>query len=136
MVTNKLFVYGTLMGNFDSPIARSLQQHSNFLGEGLLRGRLFDLGHYPGAVYEADAQTWVKGHIFQLHQPETLFPLLDNYEGIGGNFPSPNEYTRSLVPVLQTGQTLICYCYVYNLSTAPLTCITSGSYLEYLSIGR
>lgn len=136
MATNQLFVYGTLMRNFDAPIARSLRQHSDFLGEGLLRGRLFDLGNYPGAVYETDAQTWVKGHIFELHHPETLFPLLDNYEGIGATFPSPNEYTRSLVPVLQAEQTIICYCYVYNLSTAQLTYIASGSYLEYLSTGR
>jgi len=45
----KLFVYGTLRRGFElhSYLRR---QSARFLGEGIIGGRLYDLGEYPGAI--------------------------------------------------------------------------------------
>jgi gamma-glutamylcyclotransferase (GGCT)/AIG2-like uncharacterized protein YtfP len=50
---------------------------STFLGEGAVRGRLLDLGRYPGLI---DGDGRVRGEIYRLDDPE-LLPVLDREEG-------------------------------------------------------
>ena len=49
---------------------------STFLGEGSVRGRLVDLGSYPGLIAGAGR---VRGEIYRLDGPE-LLPVLDREE--------------------------------------------------------
>jgi gamma-glutamylcyclotransferase (GGCT)/AIG2-like uncharacterized protein YtfP len=131
---HRLFVYGTLMENFGSKMATILKANSNFLGVGQLPGKLFDLGRYPGAVYEEKSSFFVQGHILELLEPAYLLPILDEYEGIGTHFQQPNEYKRRIVPIAYQDQILSCYCYLYNLPTENLVWIASGNYLEHLTV--
>lgn len=127
-----LFVYGTLMNQVDSVVADYLRRNSTFLGVGKMKGLLYDLGHYPGAIEQATSQNIVLGNVFELHNPETTFTILDDYEGIGIAYPPPHEYERRLAKVMVKNQILDCWAYLYNLPIARLPLISSGDYLSYI----
>lgn len=131
MKENKLFVYGSLMGEIQSPIANYLKSNSAFLGEGTVQGTLLDLGHYPGLIYDKLATSRVVGHIFQLNQVEEMLIHLDHYECVGEAFESPNQYRREIVQVQKEGKIINCWAYVYNLPFEGLKIIDSGNYLTY-----
>jgi len=54
MISNLLFVYGTLMRGFDHPMARLLSGSAEFIGEARCQGRLYLVKHYPGMVLSDD----------------------------------------------------------------------------------
>ena len=68
---NTLFVYGTLLLDVQSDIANFLKKNAQFVGEGYLAGQLFDLGQYPGAVFQKDADSRIYGHVFELRSERT-----------------------------------------------------------------
>lgn len=131
-MSNLLFVYGTLMNNISSTIAQYLHNNSNFLGIGSFLGKLYDLGHYPGAIYDAQANSMVQGQVFSLYDAVQVLEKLDYYEGILPIEPNKNEYRRELVPVNIQEKQLNCWVYVYNFPTDRLIEIPDGHYLNYL----
>lgn len=131
MKTDKLFVYGSLMGGIQSPIATYLKSNSTFLGEGFVYGQLFDIGQYPGLIYNPALESRVVGHIFQLNNPAEMMPQLDYYECVGTDFSEPNEYTRKMVSVHLNQEKIECWTYLYQADTTNLQPIISGNYLEY-----
>ncbi|HEY3029085.1 MAG TPA: gamma-glutamylcyclotransferase family protein, partial [Bradyrhizobium sp.] len=50
MISDLLFVYGTLMRGFNQPMAQLLSRSADFIGEAQCRGRLYLVKHYPGLV--------------------------------------------------------------------------------------
>ena len=54
MISDRLFVYGTLMRGFDHPMAKLLSRSADFIGEATCRGRLYLIKHYPGLVLSDD----------------------------------------------------------------------------------
>lgn len=130
-MVKELFVYGTLMQDTDSAMARFLQTRARSLGMALLSGRLYDLGSYPGAVYDPQADTRITGQVYSLRDPEAILPVLDDYEGVSESSAAPKEYIRALVPVNLDDSTLSCWTYLYNLDPSPLNLIPSGNYLTY-----
>ena len=54
MISDHLFVYGTLMRGFDHPMARLLSRSADFIGEARCQGRLYRIKHYPGLVLSGD----------------------------------------------------------------------------------
>ena len=131
-----LFVYGTLMENVDSQITRFLKQNSLFVGKGSFQGKLFDLGHYPGAVFLPNAKNKVFGHIFELFNTQKTLKVLDEYEAVGEQFGQFNEYVRKLVPIDFNEKQISCWAYLYNLPTENLKEILSGNYLEMLQTNK
>jgi gamma-glutamylcyclotransferase (GGCT)/AIG2-like uncharacterized protein YtfP len=71
----RLFVYGTLMRGH--ALHRVLASAATLVGEGRVRGRLLDLGDYPGLI---DGVGRVRGEIYRLDDPE-LLAVLDRVEG-------------------------------------------------------
>lgn len=132
-MTDLLFVYGTLMRPFRSEITSLLAKNSTFLATGQTRGFLFDLGSYPGLVYQPEVEAWVKGEIIRLHFPERFLPILDDYEMIDPTAAEESEYRRTLIPVQTQAGTLECWTYIYQQSTATYHQINSGDYLSYFS---
>ena len=128
-----LFVYGSLLSDIRSRIADYLHRNSRFVSIGHVPGRLYDLGRYPGLVYDPEAPTLVMGNTLELNEPEKIIPVLDDYEMGASGDPALNEYRRELQAVRAGQQTIWCWIYLYNLSTAGLRLIPSGNYLEYLS---
>jgi gamma-glutamylcyclotransferase (GGCT)/AIG2-like uncharacterized protein YtfP len=124
-----LFVYGTLLDE-SNPYAAYLKEHSHFYDEGRLRGRLYNIGNYPGAVLQDDSDSCVHGSIFLIDEPKTVLKELDDYEGFGDPFLQPNEFIRKLVEVEARGMILKCWVYLYNLPVNSLPQISSGDYLK------
>jgi gamma-glutamylcyclotransferase (GGCT)/AIG2-like uncharacterized protein YtfP len=130
MISNHLFVYGTLMRGFDHPMAKLLSRSAEFLGEARCQGRLYVVKHYPGLVLSDDADDAVFGELVRLRRPEELLATLDEYEGCGAGVASP-QYLRRVLPVtLDDGTVSEAWTYVYNRPVAKLKRITSGRFLE------
>lgn len=130
-MTDFLFVYGTLMNNIQSTIADYLHNNSEFIGGGFFAGKLYDLGSYPGAVYDAKATSRVYGHVFRLYNAAIIFTKLDRYESIDVIKLETNEYSRIIIPVTIKNEMFNCWVYVYNFSTEGLPQIVGGNYLNY-----
>ncbi|SEN52076.1 Uncharacterized conserved protein YtfP, gamma-glutamylcyclotransferase (GGCT)/AIG2-like family [Mucilaginibacter gossypiicola] len=130
-VTNQfLFVYGTLLqpGN---QFADYLSKHCKFISEGKIKGRLYDIGDYPGAVIDDREERYIYGRIFMMDDPETILKIVDDYEGIGDVYHHPQEYTREQVNILTIDNNINCWMYLYNLSVSNCRQIISGDYMQY-----
>ena len=91
MISDRLFVYGTLMRGFDHPMAKLLSRSADFLGPARCQGRLYLVKHYPGLVLSDDPADVVFGELFRLRTPDTSFATLDEYEGCGPSVASPQN---------------------------------------------
>jgi gamma-glutamylcyclotransferase (GGCT)/AIG2-like uncharacterized protein YtfP len=131
MMLNRLFVYGTLMGGSDHPMARLLSGNADFIGEARCCGRLYLVKHYPGLVLSDDPNEVVFGELYRLRAPVELLRELDMYEACGEGFAEPTEYIRQRLPVTRDGQPSDeAWTYVYNWPLARLPRIASGRFLE------
>jgi gamma-glutamylcyclotransferase (GGCT)/AIG2-like uncharacterized protein YtfP len=75
-----LFVYGTLRPFVAIPVARWLAVSAQHLGTARTRGRLYDLGPYPGLVRPRRREDWVVGDLYRLQSPHAALRVLDRYE--------------------------------------------------------
>lgn len=95
-----LFAYGTL-----GPGGRACRSLGPWEPDAV-RGRLFDLGPYPGLVdLDHPSAQWVEGHARPVSRSE-LIDLLDPYEGV-----SVGLYRREAV---RSRSGRIVWVYVYN----------------------
>lgn len=106
---------------------RALARGATFLGEGAARGRLLDLGRYPGLIGGAGR---VRGEIYRLDDPE-LLPVLDREEGY--NF----ERRRAIV-TLATGRRARAWVYRYRGPQNRAVPIPDGDYrrVRPATVGR
>jgi gamma-glutamylcyclotransferase (GGCT)/AIG2-like uncharacterized protein YtfP len=131
MISDLLFVYGTLMRGFDHPMAKLLSGNADFLGEANCRGRLYRVQHYPGLVLSDDPAEIVFGELYRLRGRDALLREFDMYEACGEGFAEPTEYVRKLLPVtLGDGATADAWTYLYNWPVTDLTRVASGRFLE------
>jgi gamma-glutamylcyclotransferase (GGCT)/AIG2-like uncharacterized protein YtfP len=132
-----LAVYGTLRPSCHNPYALFLRQHSHYIGEGVFPGLLINLGNYPGAIYQSDAQTVVHSSVYNIHQHrQQILSYLDEYEGIGEGFSQPTEYIRARIPVHVGTESFLCWVYLYNWSINEQALIPSGNYSAYVASQR
>jgi len=129
-----LFVYGSLRPAGGHPMGRWLHTHARLLGPARTRGRLYDLGAYPGLIPAPDADreaAWVHGEVFRLPDPERLLPRLDAYEGCGPQDHPPYLFERHPQPVvLADGARVTAWVYRYNRPVAGAPLIPSGDWLD------
>src|SRR6266436_9008329 len=131
MISDRVFVYGTLMRGFDHPMARLLSANADFLGDATCRGRLYLVKHYPGLVLSDDPADIVSGELYRLREPDALLREFDMYEACGEGFPAPTEYVREMLEVtLGDGAAGEAWTYIYNWPVADLPRIASGRFLE------
>src|SRR5258705_6373979 len=132
MISDHLFVYGTLMRGFDHPMARLLSRNADFLGEARCQGRLYRMKHhrikyYPGLVLSDDPADIVFGELYRLRERDALLGEFDMYEACGAGFPEPTEYVRVMLPLaLDDGAAGEAWTYVYNWPVTGLPHIASG----------
>jgi gamma-glutamylcyclotransferase (GGCT)/AIG2-like uncharacterized protein YtfP len=110
-----LFVYGTLRpGRAPAAIAAQARRLVT-LGAATVRGRVYDLGYYPGAVLDPAVRTTIAGTVLRLPDDPSVLAALDAYEGY-----VPTDRARSLFVRARTsarladGRRLACWVYVYN----------------------
>jgi len=124
-----IFVYGTLLDP-ENKYGVYLRDNSKFFSSAKLKGKLFDLGDYPGVVLYPDGTDLVHGILLQMDDPATVLDVLDIYEGFGKDQPQPNEFVRVLTEAVTEPGIVICWVYVYNRSLDNVRQITSGNYHE------
>jgi gamma-glutamylcyclotransferase (GGCT)/AIG2-like uncharacterized protein YtfP len=110
-----LFTYGTLMRGY--PLHGVMARGVTLVGAGSVRGRLLDLGRYPGLV---DGAGRVRGELYRLDDPE-LLPVLDREEGY-------NFERRRAVVTLDGGRRAGAWIYRYRGPRERATPITDGDY--------
>jgi len=123
-----LFVYGTLLDD-DNKYGVYLRDNSRFYSEAAVKGKLYDIGEYPGAVL-CDECDLIYGVILQMDDPGATLGLLDIYEGFGASQPQPNEFIRVQAEAQTTSGPVECWIYLYNLPTCGLILTENGRYIK------
>lgn len=132
-MTNKLFVYGTLRKDLRNSMFHLLAREATFKCTARMRGRLYDLGDYPGLVLDGSGG-WVHGEVYELKVPGATLPRLDNYEGCGPDDPEPHEFERVVSAVITDDENVLeVWAYIYKGPTAHQREIKSGDYFEEVS---
>jgi len=129
-----LFVYGSLRRAKDGCCHPLLRSVSEYVDDASLPGKLYDLGDYPGAVFDDDSPSEsVRGEVYRLRQPASTLLALDDYEECLPHHPEPHEYQRILKTVtLGSGNTLNAWVYAYNHSPYGFMIIAGGDYLSLM----
>jgi gamma-glutamylcyclotransferase (GGCT)/AIG2-like uncharacterized protein YtfP len=110
-----LFAYGTLMRGY--PLHGVLDRGASLLTTGSVRGRLLDLGRYPGLIAGGGR---VNGEVYRLDDPE-LLPVLDREEGY-------NFVRRRGIVTLAGGRRARVWLYRYRGPRKRATPIPDGDY--------
>jgi len=108
---------------------RLLARHSNLIGEATYQGRLYRIGHYPGAVPSNDPMNMVRGEVYRLRHPSVVLARLDRYEECGPGFRQPAEFVRHSAEIrLRTGRTVSAWIYIYNRPVRGLKRLPDGDF--------
>lgn len=134
-MSERLFVYGTLTRASSHPLAQELAQRAVFEGEARFNGRLYLVSHYPAVVPSDLPEEWVHGEVFVIRDPGFLVAL-DRYEECGPEDPQPTEYRRlQQNVVMESGESVAAWMYVYNRPVADLRRIASGQFHPESDVG-
>jgi gamma-glutamylcyclotransferase (GGCT)/AIG2-like uncharacterized protein YtfP len=79
-----LFVYGSLRSGFHSPAYEYISRFFDFVGNGRVKGKLYDLGSYPGGVPTKD-DAYIIGELYHIRDESEFswaMAQLDDYEGV------------------------------------------------------
>ena len=99
------------------------------LGTARTRGRLYDLGPYPGLVHARRRGDWVIGDLYELHRPRAALKVLDRYEG-GPRGRGHPRFRRVRCAVERPGgrQTAGAYLYLFRPPIFSPRRVRSGDY--------
>jgi len=129
-----LFVYGTLSPSRAPAHLREITAQLKPLSAGSMPGRVYDLGDFPGAVFDAAAATRVHGEVFEFPSESRLLCQLDEYEGFMPADTSQGLFIRERRPITLTGGTqLPCWVYLYNRDPGNSPLIPGGDYSTWIS---
>jgi gamma-glutamylcyclotransferase (GGCT)/AIG2-like uncharacterized protein YtfP len=124
-MNDKLFVYGTLL-DFHNDYGIYLRYNSRFYTNGRIKGSLYHLGEYPGAVL--GGENCIYGSILRMDNPAEALSMIDVYEGYGEDQPQPNEFIRVLTMAETDAGPVTCWIYLYNLPVDAFKLIAGGKY--------
>lgn len=110
-----LFVYGTLRRNETPPEVTGLMGSLELVGAGSVPGHIFDLGEYPGAIFDPTSTSRVRGEIYKLPKSPQFLRKLDSYEEFDPNSPRQSLFIRVNTAVeTNNGERLNCWAYRIN----------------------
>ncbi len=109
-----LFVYGTLRPDRAPADLAGTLGLLRPVGTAVLRGRLHDLGAYPGVTLPGDEE--IQGQLFALPEDESaVWPALDAYEDFWLENPAGSLFVRAAQQVsLADGTSVMAWVYLYN----------------------
>ena len=121
-----LFVYGTLRKDYSLKLKDKVADNIEFLGRAKVGASLYDIGRYPGAIRAKEkSDDEIVGDVFIVRNPDSVFKVLDKYEG--------DEFVRDRKRVkLRSGRTVNAWIYWYDKNTAGKKRINYKDYLNYL----
>jgi gamma-glutamylcyclotransferase (GGCT)/AIG2-like uncharacterized protein YtfP len=128
-MTNRLFVYGTLRRGSRNSMHHLLARGATLVGPARMRGRLFDLGAYPGFVPSDTLPAWVRGELYALANSTDMLARLDAYEGCGPEDVQPHEFRRIRREARGEGGAIsLAWVYAYGGPLTGKAEILSGDY--------
>lgn len=130
-----LFVYGSLRRGFRSHAYEYISRFFDFVGEGKVRGKLFDMGSYPAAIPSND-YSFIAGELYSIKTPADFswaIGQLDDYEGVTVEPDEIQLYRREITEVQINGGMVHAWIYWYNGDVHGRPIISSGDLLEYLN---
>ena len=121
-----LLVYGTLRKGVGHPMHWILERYGICQGTGSFRGKLFDLGRFPGATASGNDSDCVVGEIYRLQRASKALAILDDYEG--------DLFQRTQVSArVNDRKTITAWTYLYTGTVKTHRRITSGDYIVFLN---
>src|ERR1700721_4117067 len=124
-----LFVYGTLSPRHAPLEIAATVRRLRPGGQASVRGRLYDLGEYPGAVLSGKSRSVIRGEVFELPGDRSTLTSLDDYEGFEPNNRSSSLFLRRAWPVtMDDGKKLRCWVDVYNGNMKDAQPLRNGRY--------
>lgn len=127
-----LFVYGTLRKDYNLKLKNRVKDDLQYVGKAKIGASLYDIGKYPGAVKDHTGKE-VIGDVFLVNDPDSVFRILDKYEGFAEKKAAASEFIRKKGRVrLRDGKQLNAWIYWYNFDPANKTRIRYKDYLNYL----
>ena len=131
MISDRLFVYGTLDARLRPSDGEAAVAQRRFLGEATCRGRLYLIKQYPGLVLSDDPAEVVFGELYRLRARGALLGEFDVSEACGEGFAEPTEYVRQMLPVAHdNGADGEAWTYVCRWPVARLPQIAAGEFME------
>ena len=130
----QVFAYGSLRSGFGNPAYDYISSYFDFIGEGKVRGELFDLGSYPAAK-PTDRNKFIIGELYRIKN-ENEFPWaigqLDDYEGVSAAFDEMLLYRREIAEVHIDNKITHAWIYWYTGDVKDKPVIESGDVLQYM----
>jgi pyruvate carboxylase len=135
-VRTRLFVYGTLRRGY-SRNYRLGEAAARFVGMGRIRGRLYDLGLYPGARRATKRTDRIIGELYELADSAGKLRELDRVEEFYPEKPSKSLFVRRRVEVeLDDGTTQRAWAYFLNKKPLNAPLLAHGDYLQHKKDSR
>lgn len=131
MVTEYIFVYGSLRKGFSSPAREVLDDYAEFAGRATFQGKLYKIDWYPGVVPSRNRDDVVHGEVYLINDRDEVLSKLDRYEGCSPSDPKPHAFVRKQMPVNLKGKEMTAWVYLFNLPVDDKNQIRSGDYLKY-----
>jgi gamma-glutamylcyclotransferase (GGCT)/AIG2-like uncharacterized protein YtfP len=129
----QLFVYGSLRSGFKSPAYEYIGRFFSFVSEAKVKGKLFDLGSYPGGVPADDK--FIIGELYQIKDRSEFswaIGQLDDYEGVSVEPDEIQLYKRELVEVYVNNITTPAWIFWFNGRVDGKPEIESGDLIQYI----
>ena len=126
-MTAHLFVYGTLLRRSRHPMAQFLAERARHVGTAKVRGRLYNLGRYPGMLEPGSDDDWVHGDLYDLGEGTATLAELDAYEL--AESPLPAHFDRQLADVnVEDGKSISAWVWWYRGPVSENQRVASGRY--------
>jgi gamma-glutamylcyclotransferase (GGCT)/AIG2-like uncharacterized protein YtfP len=131
-----LFFYGSLRKAFNHETFNKIEKKINFVGKGFVKGKIFDIGEYPGFIETSDNSSLIKGEIYSFYSDDiNILKFLDNYEGYYENNIQESEYIRKKknIRMNNDNKMIRAWIYVYRMPKDQVFKeIKSGDYLKFI----
>jgi gamma-glutamylcyclotransferase (GGCT)/AIG2-like uncharacterized protein YtfP len=126
-----LFVYGTLKAGLAPSEMSLIVEKLRPIANATVRGLLYDLGEYPGAILNPDSERNITGLVLELPDDPDVLVQLDQYEQFDPDSPHTSLFLRVRTSaLLETGRTLECWVYVYNRDPASVPIPENGKFTQ------
>lgn len=124
----RLFVYGTLRRGF--ALHSHLRKSSvRYLGKGKIRGDLYDLGEFPGALPSSSPDREIEGEVYELLEAKKQLEQLDRIEEFHPERPEDSLFIRrSAIVRLEKGQRYKAWVYFLPRRPSRARPIHGGDY--------
>jgi len=130
----QLFVYGSLRSGFHHPAFEYISRHFLFVGNGKIKGLVYDMGAYPGAI-QTSTESSVIGEVYVIkneNEFDWAIAQLDDYEGVDAEEDETPLFKRALTEVyLGHVEKTTAWIYWFNGDITGKPVIASGDTLQY-----